>query len=384
MGWDAGGLERLEQRLNAITSELARGFRLHPDRAPYPGIHAFEAEDAAIYFGRDDETRAVVERLDARRTQGGARLLLIIGASGSGKSSLLRAGVLPQIARRRREWIALPPIRPEKAPLETVAKAIAEHLGKPEDWRAWHERLGQPAAADDVDELLKDLRIGEARNATVLLPVDQFEEVFTVAIAARAHRPSCALLAATLDPARDLPLMVVATGRSDVLEGLDPGRRPRASDRDLSAAADAARAGAAAGRGTGRGRRHQCRKGPGRAHRARRRERRGAAAAGACALAALSPRRRRQEADARRIRGARRSAARPQPDPEFGAAGRRPGDRRLAADAGRSSPRCATPSCRISCASAWRTASASARRRAWRSCRRARCAWSVRWCRRGS
>ena len=86
MGWDTGGLERLEQRLNAITSELARGFRLHADRAPYPGIHAFEAEDAAIYFGRDDETRAVVERLDARRTQGGARLLLIIGASGSGKS----------------------------------------------------------------------------------------------------------------------------------------------------------------------------------------------------------------------------------------------------------------------------------------------------------
>ena len=219
MGWDAGGLERLEQRLNAITSELARGFRLHADRAPYPGIHAFEAEDAAIYFGRDDETRAVVERLDARRTQGGARLLLIIGASGSGKSSLLRAGVLPQIARRRREWIALPPIRPEKAPLETVAKAIAEHLGKPQDWRAWHARLGQPGAADQIDELLKDLRIGDARNATVLLPVDQFEEVFTVASAAE-RTAFMRLLAATLDPARDLPLMVVATGRSDVLEGL--------------------------------------------------------------------------------------------------------------------------------------------------------------------
>ena len=217
--WNAGGLERLDQRLNAITSELARGFRLHPDRSPYPGIHAFEAEDAAIYFGRDDETRAVIERLDARRTQGGARLLVIIGASGSGKSSLLRAGVLPQIARRRREWIPLPPIRPEKAPLETIAKAIATHVGKPQEWRSWHQRLGKPEAVNDVDELLKDLRIGESSNATVLLPIDQFEEVFTVATA-EERTAFLRLVCAVLDPARGLPLLVVATGRSDVLEGL--------------------------------------------------------------------------------------------------------------------------------------------------------------------
>jgi tetratricopeptide (TPR) repeat protein len=217
--WDRGGIERLAQRLNAITSEPARGFRLHPDRAPYPGIHAFEAEDAAIYFGRDDEIRTVVERLDARRTQGGARLLLIIGASGSGKSSLLRAGVLPQVARRRREWLALPPVRPEKAPLEAIAKAIAEHIQQPEDWRSWHDRLATPDAIGLIENLLKDLRIGEARNATVLLPLDQFEEVFTVATPTE-RAAFIQLLAAALDPARDLPLMVIATGRSDVLEGL--------------------------------------------------------------------------------------------------------------------------------------------------------------------
>ncbi|MCC6780522.1 MAG: toll/interleukin-1 receptor domain-containing protein [Hyphomicrobiales bacterium] len=222
VGWKEGGIERLAQRLNAITSELARGFKLHPDRSPYPGIHAFEAEDAAIYFGRDDETRAVLERLDARRTQGGARLLLIIGASGSGKSSLLRAGILPQLARRKREWLALPPLRPEKAPLEVLAKTIAAHIGKPEDWRGWHARLGADDAADQIDDLLKDLRIGEARNATVLLPLDQLEEVFTVATPAE-RGAFMRLLAACLDPARDLPLMVLATGRSDVLEGLISG-----------------------------------------------------------------------------------------------------------------------------------------------------------------
>src|SRR2546421_503379 len=82
LDWNKDGLARLEQRLNAITHDLARGFSLDPGRPPYPGIHAFEAEDAAIYFGRDEETRGTFERLDARRTQGGARLLFIVGASG--------------------------------------------------------------------------------------------------------------------------------------------------------------------------------------------------------------------------------------------------------------------------------------------------------------
>jgi hypothetical protein len=219
LDWNAGGLDKLERRLRAITNELARGFRLDPNRPPFPGIHAFEAEDAAIYFGRDDETRAVIERLDARRTQGGARFLVMIGASGSGKSSLLKAGVLPQLSRRRREWMVLPYIRPEKAPVEALAKSIAQHIGKPGDWRAWHATLGGADAIDHVEKLLRDLRVGDARGATVLLPIDQFEEVFTVATPGE-RSTFLHVLASAVDPARDLPFMVIATGRSDVLEGL--------------------------------------------------------------------------------------------------------------------------------------------------------------------
>ena len=219
LDWNADGLDKLERRLRAITNELARGFKLDPNRPPFPGIHAFEAEDAAIYFGRDDETRAVIERLDARRTQGGARFLVMIGASGSGKSSLLKAGVLPQLSRRRREWVVLPYIRPEKAPVETLAKSIAQQIGKPDDWRVWHAMLGSADAIDHVEKLLKDIRVGDARGATVLLPIDQFEEVFTVATPVE-RATFLHLLASAVDPARDLPVMVIATGRSDVLEGL--------------------------------------------------------------------------------------------------------------------------------------------------------------------
>jgi hypothetical protein len=139
--WSSDGLARLEKRLRTIANELARGFTFDPNRPPYPGIYAFEAEDAAIYFGRDDETRAVIERLDGRRTQGGVRFHVVIGASGCGKSSLLKAGVLPQLSRRDRDWVVLPHIRPEKAPMEALAKALAQQLGNPDAWRIWHQKL---------------------------------------------------------------------------------------------------------------------------------------------------------------------------------------------------------------------------------------------------
>jgi hypothetical protein len=217
--WNTDGLSRIEKRLQAITNELARGFKLDPNRPPYPGIHAFEADDAAIYFGRDDETRAVIEKLDARRTQGGARLLLVIGASGAGKSSLLKAGVLPQLGRRRSHWLPLPVMRPEKAPLEAFTKALAQHLGRENEWRALYDDLSGPDAAGRIERIVQDLRVGEGRAATILLPIDQFEELFT--IAEPGERASLlALLAAILDPARGLPLMVIATGRADVLQGL--------------------------------------------------------------------------------------------------------------------------------------------------------------------
>lgn len=217
--WNADGLARIEQRLQAITNELARGFRLDPNRPPYPGIHAFEAEDAAIYFGRDDETRAVIEKLNARRTKGGSRFLLVIGASGAGKSSLLKAGVLPQLARRRDQWLLLPVMRPEKTPLEALAKALAQRLDRENDWRALYDDLRDPNAAGRIAQIIQDLRVGESRAATILLPIDQFEELFTVA--EPDERASLlTLLATILEPALGLPLMVIATGRADVLQGL--------------------------------------------------------------------------------------------------------------------------------------------------------------------
>lgn len=222
-------LDDVAKRLQSITSQLARGFSFDARRSPYPGIQSFEAEDAATYFGRDQETLAVIERLEARRFQGNTRILIIVGASGSGKSSLLKAGVLPQLPRRPKSWIVLPVMRPEKAPIEALAKSIAHHLGRleatdradlPTDWETWRDTLSDQAkAVTKIEKLLKTLRRPEVASATVLLPIDQLEELFKVS-PERERTAFLRLMADLIDPKANLPFMVVATARSDVLERL--------------------------------------------------------------------------------------------------------------------------------------------------------------------
>jgi hypothetical protein len=74
---------------------LRDDFRL-PDR-PYPGLEPFQESDAAVFFGRDDEIVRVRGMLNRRRRNNAKGFILVLGASGCGKSSLVRAGVLPRL-----------------------------------------------------------------------------------------------------------------------------------------------------------------------------------------------------------------------------------------------------------------------------------------------
>jgi tetratricopeptide (TPR) repeat protein len=217
--WNPEGQEHLSRRIREITSEVARGFTWDRSRSPYPGIHSFDREDAAIYFGRDAEIREVIERLEARRVQGGKRLVLVLGASGSGKSSLLKAGVLPQLDRERSRWIVLPPFRPEREPLTNFAKALAERSTDLHAWRKWRDRLVSSVPLALLKEVADDLRLGKARNATVLVAIDQFEEAFTVADREEGGRFLDLLMQATR-AGEELPYLFAATVRSDVLDEL--------------------------------------------------------------------------------------------------------------------------------------------------------------------
>jgi hypothetical protein len=102
--------------------------RLALPAEPYPGLRPFEADEHRIFFGREEMIDAIIDRL-ARNN-----LVVVHGASGSGKSSLVRAGVLPalefQQGRRSRRWQTVV-LRPAGGPLRNLASALADSLGPP-------------------------------------------------------------------------------------------------------------------------------------------------------------------------------------------------------------------------------------------------------------
>lgn len=133
--------------------------------SPYVGLQPFLPEHARYFFGREREQRLVIANLLAQP------LTVLYGASGVGKSSLLNAGVLPQLLRDRpttpviifREW-SRPDCRIE------LARRCIEHV--------WAQPREQPRPADDLpfDVVLRAAAM--AAKETVLVIFDQFEEYF--------------------------------------------------------------------------------------------------------------------------------------------------------------------------------------------------------------
>ncbi|HEX8699751.1 MAG TPA: protein kinase [Myxococcaceae bacterium] len=137
---------------------------------PYRGLAPFEAEHRALFFGRDAEIRAVLERLRHQP------LVLVAGDSGAGKSSLCRAGVLPQVTAgmldEARERITVT-LWPGPRPLEALAAALAPVLGRKEGELV-------TALADTRPWLGQALREAHQQGRGLLLFVDQLEELITL------------------------------------------------------------------------------------------------------------------------------------------------------------------------------------------------------------
>ena len=133
---------------------------------PYPGMHAFSERDAGRFFGRDVELDDLVRRL-----RGGEREIYVIGGSGSGKSSLIAAGLVPRLLRGvdGLPSFVVRTLRPGERPLERLADALGVDLAAPAaavaQWRA------RPAA-----------------HSSLLLVIDQLEELFAVATSEERER----------------------------------------------------------------------------------------------------------------------------------------------------------------------------------------------------
>jgi WD40 repeat protein len=210
-----GGLERLKRELERIATDIRRGYRFPRGRSPYPGLAAFEEEDAAVYFGRDEEIRRLTEILRAQRAHSSVNVLAILGASGSGKSSLLRAGLLPCLKQEAPSWTVLPICRFTDRPLDSIALVFTLALGDGADPAALHRRLiHEPDAALSDLELRLKAKAG-VTETKIVLPIDQFEELLTLSSLTDAA-PVWHLL--KLIGERRSAFAVVLTLRSDYLD----------------------------------------------------------------------------------------------------------------------------------------------------------------------
>lgn len=209
--------------LLAELEAVARPAELRPNAAgepanPYPGLAAFQEQDAARYFGREQAVERLVATLAHRP------LVAVIGSSGSGKSSFLRAGVLPALARSGDPWECFS-LRPGPDPLNALAELLCQHV--------WLTSTPTSGAADaetqlsqaEILSLLKEepgaLGVhfrarAERRLEHIVLFIDQFEEIVTMA--AEADRR--AFLAAVVGAADDVssPVRVIVSVRQDFLD----------------------------------------------------------------------------------------------------------------------------------------------------------------------
>ena len=190
-------------------------------RPPYPGLKSFDYEDAAVFFGRDREIQDGLDVLSRLRHFGGHRLVMVIGASGSGKSSFVRAGLLPNLARNRSEWLIVPPFRPLGNPLREFSLVLAQAFAASGGNRGWREirdafQASSPDSGEALVDLATDLRaLAQQPQATVLLVIDQMEEVFGEADPIETHA-FLSVLKAALQTSNG-SLMTIGTMRSDFL-----------------------------------------------------------------------------------------------------------------------------------------------------------------------
>ncbi|MFI6303335.1 hypothetical protein ACIBCH_15795 [Amycolatopsis thailandensis] len=159
-----------ERRWREVTADLAEPVPQSEEgeqAAPYVGLSAFQTEDADRFFGRDQ----LVEQVRARVFD--SRFVAVVGASGAGKTSLLRAGLLPAIAEHA--W-PVSVMTPKAHPIEECALALSALTG------ATPTLLVADLAADTraVHRLVRQGLADHPAEADLVLVVDQFEEIFTL------------------------------------------------------------------------------------------------------------------------------------------------------------------------------------------------------------
>jgi tetratricopeptide (TPR) repeat protein len=192
---------------------------------PFPGLRPFEADEHELFFGREGQSEEILARLRQHR------LVAVVGASGSGKSSLIRAGLLPYLhggflAGAGSNWrVAI--FRPGADPIKNLAVALNNPavLGGPAesvDAAAQNAVLLEVSLRRSGLGLIEAVRLARLpESEQVLIVVDQFEELFRFAgtVGREQDDDAAAFVKLLLEASRqrERPIYVVLTMRSDYI-----------------------------------------------------------------------------------------------------------------------------------------------------------------------
>ncbi|KOU36255.1 AAA family ATPase [Streptomyces sp. WM6378] len=154
--------------VTALTAAWPTAFAPLP-ASPYKGLEAFGEDDSHLFFGRDAMTDELVSAVNA------GSLVPVVGASGTGKSSLVQAGLVPRLAAGRTDWRCVT-IRPRPQLGTALAAGFARASGSPDlvplpDLEAWQTRIDALGLAS-----AGDLVLSATGAQKLLMVVDQFEE----------------------------------------------------------------------------------------------------------------------------------------------------------------------------------------------------------------
>jgi hypothetical protein len=225
--------DEVARLLAAVHGAPSPGDAVREAICPYRGLDAFREEDAAFFFGRgsaSDPDSPIGQLVGKVRDH---PFVMVVGRSGSGKSSLVYAGLLPALRRERDRFWNVLSLRPGPTPLRALAQAFnpraddegaAEYVTKITN-EADKLRTGEPELLSHM--IREQLDRAEGKPDRLLLYVDQWEEIYAQALfssdteratqhAADVYRFIDLLLTAT----RTAPVTVVATVRADFYDPL--------------------------------------------------------------------------------------------------------------------------------------------------------------------
>jgi AAA ATPase domain len=219
--------ELLRRRVSEGTPQRDRDAVTWHRGSPFLGLHSFDPEHAEVYFGRSRARNLLLEQF-RRQAEEQRPFVMVIGASGSGKSSLVKAGMLPLLTApevipgtAECRWCVWKPSQHSGQPLAGLLRAITgavpEMLSEDEPFEALQQRSLESAAVFEavLRGALNAARSGKGHRAQVrlLLVIDQFEECFVGAEYSEALRASLFALLARLTAAGHT--WIIGTLRSD-------------------------------------------------------------------------------------------------------------------------------------------------------------------------